>query len=375
MLNSPVQVVGTQPLRLALFADASSPRKMCTVVSPPPADILSIHAPDGSKRFGRSTFRVTGHGLTSSPPRKKLRQETSLEDRWQTAVAAMENASALEQEGLPALLSSYARGNKSFRDDPEPPAGPPHTPAAAKRSKSNGKPRSRPSASLKVDQPCDRTSCCPDPTLQIPGELVLARVPGSGVHYWPAKILSFCPGESERYRVQFLDEKVHVVHRQRMWTWEEEGFVTCPLGQWESAVKTTDDPESEDEEPTTRDIGGELALGSTPRPDDFKGLPAHAQLAYVKPVLGAILAKEYPPARDKHDAFMKGSATRAALLKDAGVRGGLDTRFIKAVQRAICRWVLGATTVDVNDKVRAGEDAMPVVDQVSSAFCVRDRGC
>ncbi|KAL4068125.1 hypothetical protein J3A83DRAFT_4096706 [Scleroderma citrinum] len=339
-----------EPIRVSLFgdfpSDSSTLRRTCTIAKPSPGNILSINDECGTRRFDRSIFRIRSTAddlvdLTSPPPQKKQRldNETSLDDRWEEAVSSMEKASALEREGLPAVISSYANGNGSFSDsldDPDPDT------STLRKSAAHSK------ASLKVTYaptPRSRSVCPPDPTIQIPGELVLAQAPGTGSYYWPGKILSHRPDTYEKYMVQFLDDKVYCVSRGKFWTSEEKGFVTCLLGEWESAVKTTDDPESEDEGEVNGNAGQD-DLDNVPReppppPGEFDALSVHAQLAYVKPVLRAILEKRYAPALMKHEAFMKGGSARAALLKTAGVRGGLDARFIKVVQRAICKWMIG----------------------------------
>ncbi|KAI6162568.1 hypothetical protein EDD17DRAFT_1576081 [Pisolithus thermaeus] len=170
----------------------------------------------------------------------------------------------------------------------------------------------------------------------------------------------------------FLDDKIHTVSRSKFWTSEERGFVTCTLGKWESSIKITDDLDSEDDSEASEGEGQGDAKGVTsgpPPPTEFDDLSVNAQLAYVKPVLRAVLGKGYAPAIAKHNAFMKGGPARAALLKDAGVRGGLDVRFIKAVQRAICKWVLGDSkrTVDLdgdseNERIEGVGDSNPPSD-------------
>ncbi|KAI6124792.1 hypothetical protein EDD16DRAFT_1474906 [Pisolithus croceorrhizus] len=339
---------------------------MCTISSPSPSNILSVNDASGKRRFDRLTFRVASGagGLMSPPPTKKQRFEggTSLEDRWEAAVSSMEKATALEREGLPAIISSYASGNGSFYDSLD--------------DSDLDKLRSQRSAgNLKISYsqtPKSYSPCPPDPTLQIPGELVLAQAPGS-TSYWPGKILEHHPDRSEKYRVMFLDDKIHTVSRGKFWTSEERGFVTCILGKWESTIKITDDLDSEDDGEASEGEGQGDAKGVTsgpPPPTEFDGLSVNAQLAYVKPVLRAVLGKGYAPAIAKHNAFMKGGPARAALLKDAGVRGGLDVRFIKAVQRAICKWVLGDSvkrikrTVDLDVSMENGQGTADPVDPV-----------
>jgi hypothetical protein len=384
------QVVQQQPLRVSMFGDfpslSSTNRGLCTIFAPSSSNVQSINDDSGAKRFARATFRLTRPSADddAAPPTKKPRLDdidiASIEARWESAVQNMDKASTLEQDGLPALLSSYATAGGSFSDsldDSDPDAAnfrqlPKPTNSASKKSKLTESTRKlkpqRSRANLKDDvnggTPRHWSPCPPDPTLQIPGELVLALAPKTGSAYWPAKILEHVPGRKEKYKVKFLDDEEHVITRDRFWTSEEEGFIRCTLGEWESAVKTIDDAESGDED-ADDDANAEDPDDSTlpppPPAEDFEDLSVRAQLAYVKPVLRAILIKEYAPAREKHEAFIRGGSGRVALLKSAGVRGGMDARFVKAVQKATCRWVLGDSGVkperlDVGDvEIRSSE--------------------
>lgn len=366
-LYTSLQVVQKQPLRVSMFGDfpssSSTSRGLCTIFAPSTSNIQSIDDESGAKRFSRTTFRpiALSADVDVSPPTKKPRldESASIEAKWESAVQSMEKASTLEKDGLPALLSSYGNSFYDSLDDSDPDMSdlrqslPKPTPPAPKKAKATGPARKlkpqRSRANLKDDMSGNTSRswspCPPDPTLQIPGELVLALAPRAGGSYWPAQILEHAPGRQEKYKVKFLDDKEHVITRDRFWTSEEEGFVWCTLGEWESAVKTTDDPESGDEggEYDTDANAGDptSALPPPPPAEDFEDLSVRTQLAYVKPILQAILNKEYAPAREKHEAFMRGGSARVALLKSAGVRGGMDARFVKAVQKAICRWVLG----------------------------------
>lgn len=392
------QVIVKEPLRVSLFGDfpssSSTLRRTCTISTPSPGNILSINDETGTRRFNRSIFRTTSTADTAvdptgSPPQKKQRLDNgpSIDDRWEEAVSSMEKASALEREGLPTLISSYASGNGSFYDSPDESdpdtsnlrtsfAVPQTVPKAKSlsRTKSTGKLKSQLSRTnfkaTYTPTPRSRSVCPPDLTFQIPGELVLAQAPGAGSYYWPGKILKHLPDKYEKYQIQFLDDKIYAVSRSKFWTSEEDGFVTCLLGKWESSVMTMDDAESEDEGDANGDPDqgddDEVPREPPPPPDEFEKKSVHAQLAYVKPVLRAILENKYVPAMAKHDAFMKGGSARAALLKAAGVRGGLDARFIKAVQRAICKWIIDdnsgqvGCTPNTNGDAKTGEDAATV---------------
>ncbi|KAF8550465.1 hypothetical protein OG21DRAFT_1419643 [Imleria badia] len=328
------------------FPSSSSTNKgLYTIFSPSSSNVQSINDDSGAKRFSRATFRPTSLSPDDDggPPTKKPRLDdiASFQARWESAVQSMDKASTLEKDGLPALLSTYATTGGS---------------SASKKSLMESTRKLKPQrsrANLNSDAhkstPRAWSPCPPDPTLQIPGELVLALAPKTGGAYWPGQILQHVEGRKEKYKVKFLDDEEHIITRDRFWTSEEEGFVRCTLGEWESAIKTTDDVESDDEgdefgadDPNVQDLD-ESALPPPPPAGDFQDLSVRAQLAYVKPVLRAILNKEYAPTRAMHEAFMRGGSGRLSLLKSAGVRGGMDARFVKAVQKAICKWVLGDT--------------------------------
>ncbi|KAF8447381.1 hypothetical protein L210DRAFT_3641335 [Boletus edulis BED1] len=368
----PAQVVQTHPLRVSMFGEFPSPssthRGLCTIFAPSSSNIQSINDDSGAKRFSRATFRLASVSANddAGPPTKKPRLDDieSMEARWESAVQNMDKASTLEKDGLPALLSSYATTGGTFYDsldesdaemsDLRQPSYKP-TNTASKKPRPTGSTRKlkaqRSRANLKDDingTPLRGYSPCPpDLTLQIPGELIFALAPKTGGFYWPAQILQHVPDRTEKYRVKFLDDEEHVIIRDKFFTSEEDGFILCPLGEWESAIKTTDDPESGDEggeygagDANAQDLD-ESALPPPPPAEDFEDLSVRVQLAYVKPVLQAILNKEYAPARGKHETFMRGGSGRVTLLKSAGVRGGMDARLVKAVQKAICEWVLG----------------------------------
>jgi hypothetical protein len=186
----------------------------------------------------------------------------------------------------------------------------------------------------------------PDPMLQIPGELVLAQALRTRSNkYWPAQLISYVPptkpGGKERYRAKFLDEQEYNLTRDKFWTSEEEGFVKCDLGEFESAVQDTEAPDSEEEPEDRKRSPSPNLTDPPPGAGAFADLSIHAQLAYVKPVLSAILQGKYTPASKSHEAFMRGGAARSSLMKRAAVRGGLDPNEVKQSQKLIARWALG----------------------------------
>ncbi|OAX37118.1 hypothetical protein K503DRAFT_720231 [Rhizopogon vinicolor AM-OR11-026] len=349
----PARIVQKEPLRVTFFGDLALSREPSTITSPSESNVKPIHNLSGEKNFSRATFQVSSLSSSESsnpPPRKKTK--TDICERWEAAVKALEHADELKRDGMPEMISAYTGGTFSSEDEdvddfrgaaPGPPS------QGSKAGKGKGKAKVAPRDEFEV--PTDRAWSPPpaDPTLQLPGELVLAQAPRTrGNKYWPAQLLSYVPptkpGGKERYRAKFLDDQEYDLNRDKFWTSEEQEFITCDMGEFESAVQDIEAPDSENERDELED--GERSptpqlADSPPVADDFADLPMRAQLAYVRPVLKAILQGKYIPASKKHEAFMRGGVARSSLMKRAAVRGGLDPNEVKQSQRLISRWALG----------------------------------
>jgi len=273
----------------------------------------------------------------------------------------MESAAELKRDGMPEMISAYTGGTSSSEDEdieelpaaPQSPSRSRKLHAAKSKRNLNGKDKGEVNVTPRdeFEVPTDRAWSPPpaDPTLQLPGELVLAQAPRTrGNKYWPAQLISYVsptkPGGKQRYRAKFLDDQEYDLTRDKFWTSEEKGFITCDMGEFESAVQDVEAPDSENEldgvENKERSPSPQLA-DPPPAAEDFENLPIRAQLAYVGPVLKAILQGKYAPASKKHEAFMRGGAARSSLMKRAAMRGGLDPNEVKQLQRLISRWALG----------------------------------
>ncbi|KAG1827471.1 uncharacterized protein BJ212DRAFT_1312558 [Suillus subaureus] len=360
----PARIVQKQPLRVTLFGDLSLSREPSTILSPSEHNIQPIHNLSGEKRFSRATFHVsslTTSGSSDPSPRKKTKKDTS--ERWEAAVKAMEDADGLKRDGMPEMISAYTGGTFSSEED--------DVEDLRSTKKAKISPRAEPEA------PTDRawSPPPPDPMLQIPGELVLAQALRTRSNkYWPAQLIAYVPptkpGGKERYRAKFLDEREYNLTRDRFWTSEEEGFVMCDLGEFESAVQDTEAPDSEDEPEDKRRSPSPELTDPPPSADAFADLSMHAQLAYVKPVLNAILQGKYTPASKSHEAFMRGGAARSSLMKRAAVRGGLDPNEVKQSQKLITRWALGEGYARrTNVKVKPEAKVAPPLEQ-DSTICL-----
>lgn len=276
---------------------------------------------------------------------------------------AMEDADGLKRDGMPEMISAYTGGTFSSEEDD------------VEDLRSTKKAKVLPRAEFEA--PTERTWSPPppDPMLQIPGELVLAQALRTRSNkYWPAQLISYVPptkpGGKERYRAKFLDEQEYNLTRDKFWTSEEEGFVRCDLGEFESAVQDTEAPDSEDEPEDRKRSPSPKLTDPPPGAGAFTDLSMHAQLAYVKPVLNAILQGKYTPASKSHEAFMRGGAARSSLMKRAAVRGGLDPNEVKQSQKLIARWALGegyARRANVEFKPKA--EVAPPLEQ-DSTLCL-----
>jgi hypothetical protein len=80
-----------------------------------------------------------------------------------------------------------------------------------------------------------------------------------------------------------------------------------------------------------------------PNPTEFCEMSIRDQFAYIKPVIKAILNEAYLPARERHQAFMQGGASRLRLRKAATGKGDLTTREVDRLGKVLQQWVLGPT--------------------------------
>jgi hypothetical protein len=187
----------------------------------------------------------------------------------------------------------------------------------------------------------------PDMSLQIPGEMILAREKKTSKLHWPAKIQAYIPPEDCStpllYRIQWMDNTTADIPRDFFYALEDDGFGTCVLGKFESSfeevVNDTDEPDAP-----------ERLRGPSPEPRDpppsmeeFCDLSVRKQFVYTKPVLQAILREEYPPARALHDQFIAGGKSRSVVVRDASLRGMMDPRDVEEFQRYVVEWCLRDT--------------------------------
>lgn len=73
---------------------------------------------------------------------------------------------------------------------------------------------------------------------------------------------------------------------------------------------------------------------------EFCALDLHQQFGFTKEVLQAVLNDLYPPVRPRHERFMKGGKERAALDKDASLKGMMTSKEVSKLTKLLIRWVL-----------------------------------
>lgn len=98
---------------------------------------------------------------------------------------------------------------------------------------------------------------------------------------------------------------------------------------------------------------GELARIRAPAPSPTLPVPGNLcmrfmseQFPYVAPVLLAVLAGTYTPAREAHIAFMEGGNKRARLCLARRTFGDLTDRQKGALDRLLRRWLFGDEDLD-----------------------------
>ncbi|KAI0034047.1 hypothetical protein K488DRAFT_9215, partial [Vararia minispora EC-137] len=157
----------------------------------------------------------------------------------------------------------------------------------------------------------------PDFSLSIPGEPVLALWKKKRNEWWPARIEEYLPpltkSDSPNYRITYMDGSVGDVSRDQFYTWLEPEFHTYYR----------------------------VPAFPAPSPDDFVMLPLRHQLAYIFPILRAVLANRYSPCKSRHDQFMQGGAKRAALRREGSSIGNMTTTTAQAFGNLVYCWAAG----------------------------------
>ena len=202
------------------------------IETPSAKNILSKLDMIGRPRFAKPTFvsssSISSNEPTASPRKKLKRDHGDIEKHWQTAVSEMiqDGEEQAGSDHLPDIGEAF-----NYHFDVSPTTSPTGLPDMGKgRSKGKGK-RKR---TCDSDDEGFWEPPPADPSLEIPGELVLGREKASKTcPYWPAKIKDYVPPtkrmEQGKYTVIWLDASEQNIPRDWFYTTDEDGFVTCTV--------------------------------------------------------------------------------------------------------------------------------------------------
>lgn len=112
------------------------------------------------------------------------------------------------------------------------------------------------------------------------------------------------------------------------------------MGQFTSDYVDNPDDDDDFQAPTAPPSPSPSPITLSSIAGGFVDLPIRAQFGYIKPVLSAILNEQYPPAKERHDNFMKGGKTRAGLGLVAGLRGTIPPNDITKLHKYLSDWCL-----------------------------------
>ncbi|KAJ3875103.1 hypothetical protein F5051DRAFT_71081 [Lentinula edodes] len=335
-------------------------------------NILSLTDSLGRPRFGSpSSYRGTT-SVFASPKKKQKRDLSTVDDSWQAAVFEILRDKEDEDDGLPPIEFALSAASRyaSVSASQSTVTAPKRDTKTTWKQKKRGNDIEVIDLDTQGDVESDWDPPEPDEMLDIPGELVLARDRADRrIAHWPAKLLAYIPPskpkkktrqKEPKYRVLWLDDTEQEVPRDWFYACHEPEFGTCEMGKFASDhLDNGDDGDEDDPANISRDSNNHSSdtgiLPPSPSPSPvpfpslscaFNNLSIRAQLAYIKPVLLAILNENYAPAKGRHDSFMKGGKARAGLGASAGLRGTIPPRDVDKLQKHLCDWCL-------RDEVRA----------------------
>lgn len=216
------------------------------IQAPSHINILPLEDSVGRARFESPTFitaSVLTEGVEGSPRKKQKHDRGSREDRWRVAIGQLlhEKEDDPGSDAMPEVgtlgFAVYVSSGPQTKTSPT--KGVKGTPRATGTRKRNKNSASDAEDGLDVDisgfkSEEDRWSPPPaDDSLDIPGELLLARETKNATVYWPARIIEYRPPkertESGGYLLEFLDNSQISVPRHFFFTAEEDGFTTCKV--------------------------------------------------------------------------------------------------------------------------------------------------
>ena len=230
------QVELPKPLmRVSLFGDPPGP-KTVDIPKPTASNVRSIEV-DGHIRFNENNYHPSKRKSVLLSPRKK--RKLDLDVVWRDARNAMVSVHE-SNDDLAAGSSRYASGSSRGKSDAKGEG------KAKADPKGKGKARASDSdmgvgedAGLGLDLGLDLgfkverrwRAPSPNPLLEVPGELILARESRTKTQYWPAKILAYVkptkPSQKPKYKVVFFDSVIKQIEPDWFWTTTDDGFARC----------------------------------------------------------------------------------------------------------------------------------------------------
>ncbi|KAG6915330.1 hypothetical protein DXG01_012102 [Tephrocybe rancida] len=366
------------PLRVSLANHVGFGKEAIEISQPCESNIISWKNHKGDMRFDEPVFtNPASFGSMLASPRKKQKVDRDeLKDRWRVAVdelngvrtksAASPKKTSVSPKKTTASPSketevqrpTYLSETDGYESDlPEvgteefrayPPSAPsspakPATPSQKRKAK-----RKRSPEDDSIEQ-MEWPPSGPDPFVKVPGELVLAIERNGDTKYWPARVLEYIPAakgtKTDKYLVEYLDGTSKAISRSWFFIPEDDGFVTCQLGDWESTITEVQDDDDDDDDTNQRNNGRQRSpspIPTIPPPtaNDFRLLEMREQLAYTKPILSAVLIENFPPAMRRHTAFIAGGSKRKNIVDEASLRGQMDPNDIVTLQRCVMEWCL-----------------------------------
>ncbi|TBU35579.1 hypothetical protein BD311DRAFT_860098 [Dichomitus squalens] len=360
----PAKVVLPKPLmRVSLFGDPPGPHQL-DIPSPSASNVRSIEL-DGHIRFDENDYRPSRRKKVQSSPRKK--RKFDLDIAWREARDAMISVYEGNDDEVAPGSSRYASGS-SRRTNGTRGKGKAHA-----DPKGKGKAKASDSDmdtgegfglgldfGVDLDSKAERQwrAPSPNPLLEIPGELILARESRAKRQYWPAKILAYVrptrPSQKPKYKVVFFDGIVKQIEPDLFCTTTDDEFATCNMGDstghygldadndaLEHAAAAAEDftrPFAPEDEATLRAPSPLPALPA-PGPIAFETeLSVAEQFEYVKPVLAAVLDDAYGPAKARNEGFMRGGGARRKVLDAVPPRGSLTAMEKEEVAFLVRSW-------------------------------------
>ncbi|KAF8205606.1 hypothetical protein K438DRAFT_2014511 [Mycena galopus ATCC 62051] len=315
--------------RVRLFGTLRTSSRAVVVDTPHSGNILPFAA-DDEIRFTKPVYYIS----SPASPRKRLKLDrAALEAKWMAALSE-----AVHDHGDEIPSTSFLHSVRGI---------PPHVPSLQARPVSDDE-----LGELSDAPTPERGSpAAPDESLDIPGELILAREDKSP-QYWPARILGYIPpSESNRdalYQIEWMSGETVQIPRDSFYSDAVDEFGTCKLGKFESTfqevVNDTDEPDTPLASRRPRGLSPE-PLDPPPGKEEFCELTVHEQFVYAKPVLQAILRDEYPPAHAKHTQFIAGGVSKQNYLMRAAsqARGLMDPKHVDEFHHCLLDWCLRDT--------------------------------